>query len=192
MSVMHINKVFYACLHGNSESYLIIREINRDLEIESEMIAVEQHFWENHILPQIPPPYIEEGDLIIESARRHFGYADPNAPVIALNPVTENRVLRYLELQQQKALAEASIKALDKEVQRMKGLIIAEMGTCCTAACSLDGVPYQVTYNPVRKLMVSKENLVRLQAQHPDIYETYVTISESRRFYVKEQREHAA
>lgn len=95
-------------------------------------------------------------------------------------------MLRYLELQQQKALAEASIKALDKEVQRRKGLIIAKMGTCYTAACSLDGVPYQVTYNPVRKSMVSKENLVRLQAQHPDIYEAYVTVSESRRFYVKE------
>lgn len=192
MSVMHINKVFYACLHGNSENYLIIREMNRDLEIESEMIAVEQHFWENHILPQIPPPYIEEGDLIIESTRRHFGYAEPNAPVIALNAVTENRLLRYLELQEQKSLTEASIKSLDQEVQRMKGLVIAEMGTCCTAACSLEGVPYQVTYNPVRKSQISKEALVRLQAQHPDIYDEYVTVSESRRFYVKMQREEAA
>ncbi|WP_313530598.1 YqaJ viral recombinase family nuclease [Anaerotignum sp.] len=192
MSVMHISKVFYACLHGNSENYLIIREMNRDLEIESEMIVVEQHFWENHILLQIPPPYIEEGDLIIESARRHFGYADTNAPEVVFDVVTEDRVLRYLELQQQKTLAESNIKEFDKELQRMKGLIIAEMGTCCTATCSLEGVQYQVTYNPIRKSMVSKENLVRLQAQHPDIYEQYVTVSESRRFYVKEQREIAA
>ena len=192
MSVMHIGKVFYACLHGNSENYLIIRELNRDLEIESEMIAVEQDFWENHILPQIPPPYIEEGDLIIESVRRHFGYADPDAPVVTFGADTGNRVSRFLELQQQKTFAESNAKEIEKELQRMKGLIIAEMGACCTAACLLEGVPYQVTYNPVRKPLVSKESLVRLQAQHPDIYEEYVTVSESRRFYVKEQRENAA
>ena len=32
MPVMHINKMFYACLHGNSENYLIVRELDRDLE----------------------------------------------------------------------------------------------------------------------------------------------------------------
>jgi predicted phage-related endonuclease len=156
------------------------------------MIMVEQHFWESHVLAQVPPPYIEEGDLILESVRRHFGYADLNAPAIVFDASTERRVSRYLELQQQKALAESGLKAIEQELQRMKGLIIAEMGASCAAACSLEGVPYQVTYNPVRKPMVSKENLVRLQAQHPDIYDEYVTVSESRRFYVKEQRESAA
>jgi len=192
MSVMHIDKVFYACLHGNSENYLIIREMNRDLAIESEMITVEQHFWENHILTQVPPPYVEEGNLIIESVRRHFGYANTSAPAVAFDASTESHVLRYLELQQQKAIADADVKSIDKELQRMKGLIVAEMGTSCVAACSLEGVPYQVTYNPVRKPLVSKDNLVRLQAQHPDIYDEYVTVSESRRFYVKEQHENAA
>ena len=48
------------------------------------------------------------------------------------------------------------------------------------------------SYKPVRKSGISKDNLQRLQAQHPDIYEQYVTVSESRRFYVKKQREEAA
>ena len=39
---------------------------------------------------------------------------------------------------------------------------------------------------------INKDNLQRLQAQHPDIYEQYVTVSESRRFYVKKRREEAA
>lgn len=192
MSVMHIGKVFYACLHGNSESYLIIRELDRDLEIESEMIMIEQHFWENHVLVQVPPPYIEEGDLIIESVRRHFGFADTTAPPILLDTGTAGYVQRYLDLQNQKTTAEFTAKQIESELQRMKGLIIAEMGISCMATCSLEGAPYQVTYNPVRKPMVSKENLVRLQAQHPDIYDEYVTVSESRRFYVKERRESAA
>lgn len=192
MSVMHIGKVFFACLHGNSENYLIIRELDRDMEIESEMITVEQHFWENHVLRQVPPPYVEEGDLIIESVRRHFGYADPDAPPVVFNTETQSRVQRFLELQQLKAEADTSVKALEAELQRMKGLIVSEMGASCSAACTLEGVPYLVTYNPVRKSVVSKENLVRLQAQHPEIYSEYVTVSESRRFYIKEQRVKAA
>ena len=40
--------------------------------------------------------------------------------------------------------------------------------------------------------MIEKDNLLRLKLQHPEIYEEFVTVSESRRFYVKELREKAA
>lgn len=192
MSVMHINKVFFACLHGNSENYLIIRELDRDLEYESEMVAVEAYFWNNHILRHVPPPYIEEGDLIIESVRRHFGPADTGLPEIALTGPSALHLKRFLELQQAKSEAECSVKQIDRELQRMKGLIIAELGAGCSATCDLEGTPYLVTYNPSSRPIVTKENLVRLRSQHPDIYDEYVTISESRRFQVKERREEAA
>jgi predicted phage-related endonuclease len=163
------HKVFYACLHGNSESYLIIRELDRDLEIESEMVTVEQHFWESHVLAQVLP--LHRGGRPHHRKRTPpFLLCQSERPAVVFNTSTERRVSRYLELQQQKVLAESGLKAIEQELQRMKGLIIAEMGASCAAACSLEGVPYQVTYNPVRKPMVSKENLVRLQAQHPDIY----------------------
>jgi hypothetical protein len=66
------------------------------------------------------------------------------------------------------------------------------MGRSCTAACSPGGASYSITYNPIRKSGISKDNLLLLQAQHPDIYDEYITVSESRRFYIKEQREEAA
>lgn len=192
MSVMHIGKVFYACLHGNSENYLIIRELERDLEYESEMIAVESHFWNNHVMRRVPPPYIENGDLIIESVRRHCGPADTELPAVTLTGPSSLRLMRFLELQQAKSQAEAAVKQIDDELKRMKGLIIAEMGAGCSAICDLDGRSYVVTYNPSGRPIMTKQNLARLQAQHPDIYNEYVTISESRRFNVKEQREEAA
>ena len=55
----------------------------------------------------------------------------------------------------------------------------------CKAICQQDGVNYTVTYNPVRKPNIDKDNLIRLKLEHPDIYEQYVTISEFRRFSVK-------
>ena len=60
-----------------------------------------------------------------------------------------------------------------------------DMGKSCKAVCQQDGVNYIVTYNPVRTPGIDKDNLIRLKLDHPDIYEQYVTVSESRRFSVK-------
>lgn len=193
MSTMHINKIFYACLHGNSMNYLIVREMDRDLEYESEMIAIEEYFWNNYIQRRVPPPYMDEdGDVIIESVRRHSGPADPTAETIVFNPATSVYLMRYLELQREKSQVEVQVKRLEGDLQRIKGMIVAEMGAVCTATCTLDGTPYVVTYNPFSKPAVSKENLIRLKAQHPEIYDDYVTATEYRRFNVKQQSRDAA
>ena len=76
-------------------------------------------------------------------------------------------------------------KEIDKDIQRLKALLIAEMGTSCTAVCEQEGVNYTVTYTPVRKSIIDKDNLLRLKLEHPDIYEQFVTVSESRRFSVR-------
>lgn len=192
MCVMNINHVYYCCLYGNNEDEVIIRHIERDMEYEQELIALESDFWNHHILTETPPPYTEDGRLILESVRRHFGPADQNAPTIELGMQETNSVVRYLELQAQKKIADARTQSIENEMKRLQGRIIAQMGRSCTAVCTAGGTGYTVTYHPVRKPCVSKDNLVRLQAQHPDIYDEYVTVSESRRFYVKMSQETAA
>lgn len=77
-------------------------------------------------------------------------------------------------------------------MKRLQGQIVDEMGRCCTAAYSRDGTDYTITYNPIRKPVINKENLYRLQMQHPEIYEEFVTVSEQRRFYVKKSALKAA
>ena len=74
-------------------------------------------------------------------------------------------------------------------MQRLKGALIAEMGKSCKAMCQQDGLNYIVTYNPVKTPGIDKDNLQRLKRDYPQIYEQYVTISESRRFYVKIETE---
>ena len=111
------------------------------MEYEAEMIALEEDFWNNHVLRQVPPPYIEEGDLIIESVRRHFGPANTDLPPIALTGQSSHYLLRFLELQQAKSEVEASVEQIDQELQRMKGLIVAELGAGCSATCDVNGTP---------------------------------------------------
>ena len=192
MAVMDIDRVFFCCLYGNTEDECIIRENRRDMAYEQEMIYLEQYFWENHVLAKDPPPYTEDGAQILGSVQRYCGPADTGAPVLELGADMTETLMYYLRLQEEKKKAEKRSGELEKELQRAKAILIAEMGTSCTAECHRDGFYYTVTYNPVRKAGVDKNNLSRLKIQYPEIYERFVTVSEYRRFLVKVSAEEAA
>ena len=185
MAVMDVDRCFFCCLYGNNEQESIIRDMQRDLAYEDEMIFLEQNFWENHVLTRTPPPYTEDGDLVIESVRRYTGPADKEAPAVSLDLPLTAKLMRFLQLQEQKKLTEAGSKEIEADMKRLKAALVAEMGKSCKAVCQQDGVNYTVTYNPIRTPGIDKDNLKRLKLDHPDIYEQYVTVSVSRRFVVK-------
>lgn len=192
MAVMDADRVFFCCLYGNTEDESIIREIRRDMAYEQEMVYLEQYFWENHVLAKNPPPYTEDSAQILGSVQRYCGPADTGAPVLELGADMTETLMYYLRLQEEKKKAEKRSGELERELQRAKAILIAEMGTSCTAECRRDGFYYTVTYNPVRKAGVDKNNLSRLKIQYPEIYERFVTVSEYRRFLVKVSAEEAA
>ena len=192
MAVMNLNHVFYCCLYGNSEQETIIRHIERDRDYEDELIALESEFWNNHILTRQPPCYVEDGELVLTSVRNHFGNADPNGAEIELSLPGAAGAMRYLELKAEKSVLKEQERIIENEMTRLQGQIVDEMGRCCTAACSQDGADYTITYHPIQKLVINKENLYRLQMQYPEIYEQFVTVSEQRRFYVKKASVKAA
>ena len=59
------------------------------------------------------------------------------------------------------------------------------MGVNCKAHLQGTAESYIISYNPVYRTGIDKKNLERLKLHHPDIYDDYVTVSESRRFSVK-------
>lgn len=190
MAVMNLNRVYYCCLYGNNEDEAIIRRIDRDMAYEMELIALEQDFWENNLLAKKPPPYWEEdGDLILESLRRVLGPADADAPPVAFDKMQSARVTRFLELREEKAVYDASVKKVEKEMKRLKALIVADMGKSSSAVTE-DG--YTVDWKAARTPGIFKDSLERLKAVHPEIYEEFVTFSESHRFYVKAPKPEAA
>ena len=101
-------------------------------------------------------------------------------------------LVRYTELQAEKSELNREVKRVENEMKRLQGRIVAEMGRSCTATANSGGVFYSISYKPTRKPDIGKEGLIRLKAQDPDIYEDYVTVSESRRFYVKRKYDEAA
>ena len=77
-------------------------------------------------------------------------------------------------------------------MKRLQGRIIAEMGKGCTATCQRGSSAYNISYKPYHKSGIGKESLTRLEAQHPDIYQEYVSVAEIRKFHVKKSLETAA
>lgn len=185
MAVTNLDRVFFCCLYGNSEDEVIIREIRRDPDYEEEMIFLETEFWDNHVMKKTPPPYTEDGDLILKSVRQYTGKADESAEKITMDNSTAAVLSRYMELQKEKETSERQLKKLQKEMERLKAMLVAEMGQRCTAVCEVGSASYTITYNPVRKPIIEKDNLFRLKLQYPELYEEFVTISEYRRFQVK-------
>ena len=185
MAVMDIDRAFLCCLYGNNESEVIIREVKRDAAYEEELIYLEKNFWENHVQAKCPPPYVEDGDLIVASAKRYGGPADLQAQAIALDAGMTDTLMRYLQLTDEKKKSETISKKREEDIQRLRGILIAQMGPSCMAGCERDGIRYTVTYKPTRKSGINKDGLERLKLQHPDIYNEFVTVTESRRFHVK-------
>ena len=175
-----------------TEEEVIIREVKRDGAIEAEMIYLEQEFWLENVCKQIQPPYMEEGNLVMDSVRKYGERADENAPSVTLDITHGSALVQYMQLQEQKSICDAQSRKLESSMKRLRGQIVSVMGSSCKAVCQRDGQDYIVTYNPVRRLDVSKDNLLRLQLNHPEIYDEYVTVSEHRRFYVKAKEATAA
>jgi len=186
MAVMNIDRVYFCCLYGNSEDEVMIRRIDRDMDYESELIALEEDFWLNHVQAQVPPPYVEDdGELILESLRRLRGPSRKDAPPVLLTPPQSAKVFHYMELRDKKLALDAEVRKLEDEMRRMKALILVDMKGGCKAVYEDASGQYTVTFSQSRREGIFKDNLLRLKEAYPDIYAEYATTSESEKMYVK-------
>lgn len=193
MAVMNINVAYIACLYGNNDSSFVYQRIERDLEMEEDLIKRESDFWNNHVLPRSEPPYVEEVELVLNSIRRFEASADNKAKEVILDPKYGADLNEYLILGEQKSELSKRLKDLETRQKELYAPILEKMGSAVRAVCtSRDGRVFEISYKPSYRTGVSKENVVRLQENFPEVYQKYVTMTESRRFAIKERKEDAA
>ena len=113
----------------------------------------------------------------------YIGAVGKTIPTIQLGNDLSATVLRYLRLQEQKQQVETRVRTLDTEMQRLKGQMVAKLDGSCMAMGEYGGTQYTISYNPVSRTGIT--NLQKLKLLRPDIYDEYVTVSESRRFCIK-------
>lgn len=182
LCVTDLDFAYIACLFSNSEEDFIFRKIERDRTYEQMLIESEKDFWENYVLARKEPPYTEDGDMILESIRRHYGSADKTASGIILTSDEILRIKQYSELKKRKSELEAQVKETDDAMKRAYAPIVDRLGKSCTATGKHDGISYKITYNPQYRDKISKDNLKKLQISDPDVYSKYVETTEIRIF----------
>lgn len=185
MSVMNVDKVYFACLYGNNENEFIIRFMERDMEVEADLIAEEEFFWNENVMKKVEPLYTEKSDLVLESIRRHYGPAEKDADAVKLQRKHLAAIKKYLELKEQKSSVDSQSKKLEEDMKQAYLDIVEELGTSCTGMLKAGTEEYTITYNTAYRTGIDKKGLEKLKIQHPDIYDDFVNVSESRRFSVK-------
>lgn len=187
MAVMNLDFAYIACLWGNNENNdFAWRRVERDYEFEDQIIEMEQDFWEEHILKHVEPPFVEKPDMALKCLKSYIGLADPSAGKLTLPLSLGSNVEKYLMLKEKKSKVDAESKQLETEMKRMYLPIVEELGVCCEGEISAAGKKFIITYKPRNKTQIKKEDLEKLQVHHPDIYDEYVSTSESRTFNAKE------
>ena len=184
MAVTDYSFCYFACLFGNND--FIIRYITRNHEFENQMIQDEGNFWYQYVAALKEPPYVESPDLVLASLGRHYGAGDKSVPIVDLSTDWVCDIQRYMELKVKKAHHNKMIREIDEEMKRIYAPIAEVLGKA-TNAVILDGSrKFNIQYMAKDTPQINKDDLIRLQANYPEIYREYVTTSSTRSFSVKE------
>jgi predicted phage-related endonuclease len=185
MAVMNIDVAYIACLFSNNENDFVWRKIERDLDEEETTIMQLEHFWADYVLKREEPPLAEKPDMVLDMLRRYYGPADPSESEVFLDASFMPSLEQILALKREKQSADAEVRRLDSQIKSLYAPIVDRLGTACKGLCEdAHGNRITVTFNPTYRTGISKDNLSKLKAQYPDVYDDFVDTTESRIFKV--------
>lgn len=187
MAVMNLDFVYIACLWGNSENDFAYRKITRDYDFEDEIIEAEEYFWKEFVEKRVEPEFKGNPDIALECLKLHLEAADKSLGRKALPTAMESDIERYLRLKEEKSKLEAEKKKIEDEIKLISIPIIEEMGAYCESELALaSGKKFLVSYKPRKSARILKESLEKMAIHHRDVYDEYVSETESRTLNIKE------
>lgn len=146
----------------------IIRKIERDEELISDLIKIEKHFWENHVLAGIMPNP-DGSKSADEFLSQYFGKAKKDSAIelVGFDARLERRdaiIQEVAKLQKEQSLIEQEIKMYMEDNE--------------TAVSD----HYKVSWSNVDS---KRFDTKRFKMEKPELYKEYAMTSTSRRFQIK-------
>ena len=188
LAVMNLDFAYIACLWGNNEKDFVYRCIKRDIEFEDEIIEMEQNFWNEYIVKKVEPPFVESPDMALRCLSRYLASPSSGYSKKTLPSNLQDNIEKYLILKEQKSKIDADSKKLEEEIKRLSIPIIEEMGSFHESVLNVSGKSFKVSYKPKKDVRIKKDNLEKLAVHHKEIYDEYVSKSESRTLSIKEMK----
>lgn len=141
--------------------------LERDEELISNLIRIEEDFWKNHVLARVMPD--PDGSKLADSVIAEY-YKKSMPEKILLTGFNE-------KLDRRQELAEAVA-----EMETEKRLIEQELKMYLGEAEIAENAQYRVSWKPVSSCRLDEK---RLKDEKPEVYQQYQKTVQSRRFTVK-------
>ena len=186
MAVMNLDFAYIACLWGNNENDFAYRKVERDYDFEDEIIETEQFFWEEHIEKRVEPEFNGKPDLALQCLKLYLENGDPSLGTKVLPASFGSDLEHYVALKDEKTRLDAEKKRIDDEIKRISASIMDEMGAFCESELSVNGKKFKIQCKPQRSVRILSKELEKLSIHHKDVYDEYVTKSESRKLNIRE------
>lgn len=175
----YVQCVHYMAVTGAERWYLAVLVLNKAFHVftierdEAEvqaLIEAEKHFWENHVLKQIPPAP-DGSEATLEVIKQLFPEARERAEIALFG--CEDKIQQYLAL-------DAKVKEFEQERDKLKQELQLAMADAEIGRAQGYVVEWK---NQVRQSLDTK----KLKLEHAEIYEKYLKPAQTvRRFTIKE------
>lgn len=185
MAVKNYNLSYCACLFGNSENDFVYRCIERDLDFEENLILQEEAFWTENVERKIEPMLYGDGDLVLASLRR-YQTQRTGLDEILIESGYGDALEEIYRMKLEKAAIDSDSRKLEQKIKTAYGKFVEMLGNATRGLCvAADGSEYHISYKPVLRTAIHKDNLQRMKLNDKELYEKYATTTESRTFQVK-------
>lgn len=184
MAVTGINGVIYICLAGNQEDGYRERWILRDKNREEALIQAEKEFWTEYMQKRIEPPYNnqESAKKVLSALQKHYR---PSKETEHIPESLRSNIEYVLAMNKQ-------IASKKKEIQKLENMRDKALTPVLDFLKGKEGVMsgkesrYCVVFQKREQNSIKSEDLHSLALEFPDVYERFVTHSESGFWKVKE------
>lgn len=167
MAVTGNNAWWIAVLIGGNK--FVYKKVERDEEIIQYLIQIESDFWNNHVVPQVPP-MVDGSEASTTLLKTMYSIGEPGSETEL--PLEADSLIEQLEQ------AKLDEKEATERVNELENRLKAMLGDFETGIASKHLVTWK---NTTRNIIDSKA----LAKDHPDIHKKYLKPSVSRRFGVK-------
>lgn len=181
MYVLDIDVCYLAVLYDNNENGFFYHEIKRDREIEKDIVNNLEFFWNYNVANCIEPTISFTNESTKEFIDKFYNKKVDEIELDGLTEVVE----AYNKANDEKSKAKKVYENISGLVDEKKLEIISSLKGHEKGVIG----NYVVTYKSSVKETINKDGLAKLKLEFPDVYNKYVTLSESKRFSLKEKKE---
>ena len=142
--------------------------IEHDDAMIASLVAIEEAFWNNHVVPRIMPP--PDGSKICDEVLEQYFHKARKASTVPLIGFDE-KLKRRMELLGQIAELEQEQKQIEQEVK----LFMQDKEIAASEN-------YRVTWSNVETARLDTK---RIKAEKPEVYQDFVKVTSSRRLTIK-------